>query len=90
MSVSYTHLATALANNLRNMGYDVREYRTTNDENVITPIAADLRKRAQTANDWGADYFISIHTNSSLDPAVNGFETYVYRLGTCLLYTSNI
>ena len=75
-------VATALANNLRNMGYDVREYRTTNDENVITPIAADLRKRAQTANDWGADYFISIHTNSSLDPAVNGFETYVYRLGT--------
>ena len=43
-------------------------------KNVITPtIAADLRKRAQTANDWGADYFISIHTNSSLDPAVNGF-----------------
>lgn len=36
-------VATALANNLRNMGYDVREYRTTNDENVITPIAADLR-----------------------------------------------
>ncbi len=75
-------VATALARDLRNMGYDVREYRTTNDENVISPVAADLRKRAALANEWGADYFVSIHTNSSLNPAANGFETYVYRLGS--------
>ena len=60
-------VATALARDLRNMGYDVREYRTTNDENVISPVAADLRKRAALANEWGADYFVSIHTNSSLN-----------------------
>ncbi len=75
-------VATYLADDLRNMGYDVMMYRTTNDENVISPIAADLRKRAQMANNWGADYFISIHTNSSVNPAANGFETYVYRLGS--------
>lgn len=75
-------VATYLANDLRNMGYDVMMYRTTNDENVISPVAADLRKRAQMANDWGADYFVSIHTNSSVNPAANGFETYVYRLGS--------
>ena len=75
-------VATYLANDLRNLGYDVRMYRTNNDENVISPIAADLRKRAQTANEWGADYFISIHSNSSVNPAANGFETYVYRLGS--------
>lgn len=71
-----------LAENLRNMGYDVMLYRTTNDENVISPIAADLRNRARMANDWGADYFVSIHTNSSVNPQANGFETYVYRKGT--------
>ena len=79
-------VATALANNLRNMGYDVREYRTTNDENVITPIAADLRKRAQTANDWGADYFISIHTNANTNPAINGTECYVYSQNNPAFY----
>ena len=73
-------VATQLADDLRAMGYDVREYRTTPDENVISPVAADLRKRAAEANDWGADYFISIHTNSSTNPAANGIETYVYRL----------
>ncbi len=75
-------VATQLAQDLRDMGYDVREYRTTNDENVISPVAADLRKRAAEANNWGADYFISIHTNSSTNPAANGFETYVYNLNS--------
>ncbi len=75
-------VATYLADNLRALGYDVMMYRTTNDENVISPIAADLRNRARMANEWGADYFISIHSNSSVNPAANGFETYVYRLGT--------
>lgn len=76
------NVATYLANDLRDLGYDVMMYRTTNDENVISPIAADLRNRARMANEWGADYFISIHTNSSVNPAAYGFETYVYRLGT--------
>ncbi len=80
----YVNLAVAsyLAEDLRAMGYDVREYRTAPDENVISPVAADLRKRAAEANDWGADYFISIHTNSSTNPAANGFETYVYGLNS--------
>ena len=33
------------------------------------------------ANSWGADYFISIHTNSSVIPTAQGVEAYVYRLG---------
>lgn len=71
-----------LAELLRNKGYDVMLYRTTKDENVILPIASDLRKRATMANDWGADYFVSIHTNSSTNPAANGFETYTLRPAT--------
>ena len=31
------------------------------------------------ANAWGADYFISIHCNYNVSPAVNGSEVYVYQ-----------
>ncbi len=70
-----------LAELLRNAGYDVMIYRTTSDENVLENKNADLRNRAQMANNWGADYFISIHTNSSTNPNAQGVEAYVYRLG---------
>ena len=75
------NVSLELARLLRRAGYDVRLYRTTSDENVLENKNADLRNRAQTANNWGADYFISIHTNSSPNPAANGVEAYVYRLG---------
>lgn len=74
-------VATQLAELLREGGYEVREYRTTPTENVLSGKSADLTNRARLANEWGADYFISIHTNSSPNPAANGFEAYVYRLG---------
>ena len=63
-------------------GYEVMLYRTTANENVLANKNADLRNRANMANAWGADYFVSIHTNSSVNPAANGAEVYVYRLGT--------
>ena len=55
-------------------------YRTTSDENVLENKNADLRNRAQMANELGANYFISIHTNSSENTAASGVEAYVYRL----------
>ncbi|MDO4744217.1 MAG: N-acetylmuramoyl-L-alanine amidase [Clostridia bacterium] len=76
------NVSLELARLLRNAGFDVRVYRTTSDENVLNDKNADLRNRAETANRWGADYFISIHTNSSERPAAQGVEAYVYRLGT--------
>ena len=75
------NVSLELARLLRDAGYDVRLYRTTSDENVLSDKNADLRSRAQTANNWGADYFISIHTNSSVRPEASGVEAYVYRLG---------
>ena len=41
-----------------------------------------LQSRVNAANSWGADYFISIHTNGSVNPAGNGTEGYVYRVNT--------
>ncbi len=75
------NVARYLAQDLRNLGYDVMEYRTTPTENVLENKNADLRNRANMANEWGADYFISIHTNSSTNPNAQGAEAYVYRLG---------
>ena len=75
------NVSLELARLLRQAGYSVMIYRTTSDENVLQNKNADLRNRAQMANDWGADYFISIHTNSSENTAAQGVEAYVYRLG---------
>ena len=38
------------------------------------------------ANTWGADYFISIHTNANTNPAVNGTECYVYSQNNPAFY----
>lgn len=76
------NVSLELARLLREAGYDVRIYRTTPTENVLQNKNADLRNRAEMANSWGADYFVSIHTNSSTNPSANGTEAYVYRLGT--------
>ena len=75
------NVARYLAQDLRDAGYDVMEYRATPTENVLNDKNADLRNRASMANSWGADYFISIHTNSSTNPSAQGAEAYVYRLG---------
>lgn len=75
------NVANELSRLLRANGYEVMQYRTTRDENVLSNKNTDLSNRANMANNWGADYFVSIHTNSSLNPSANGFEAYVYRLG---------
>lgn len=76
------NVSKELARLLQEAGYEVMMYRTTANENVLANKNADLRNRANMANAWGADYFVSIHTNSSVNPAANGAEVYVYRLGT--------
>ncbi|MBQ7097693.1 MAG: N-acetylmuramoyl-L-alanine amidase [Clostridia bacterium] len=75
------NVALELERLLREAGYETMIYRTTSDENVLENKNADLRNRAQMANNWNADYFISIHTNSSVRPDAQGVEAYVYRLG---------
>jgi N-acetylmuramoyl-L-alanine amidase len=41
-----------------------------------------LRERVRLANEWPANYFISIHCNSNPNPAINGTEVYIYQYGT--------
>ena len=44
-------------------------------------IAVSLKDRAQIANSFGCDYFISVHTNSFTDRKVGGVETWAYAKG---------
>jgi N-acetylmuramoyl-L-alanine amidase len=46
-----------------------------------TDIAVSLKDRAAIANSWGADYFISVHSNSFTDRKVGGVETWAYAPG---------
>ena len=69
----------ALAALLRRSGnYEVRLSRNSPDEVLGNSNAGSLRTRVQDANAWGADYFISIHTNGSTDPSAKGVEAYAY------------
>ncbi len=42
--------------------------------------SGSLIERVRMANTWGADIFISLHTNAVTNPAANGTEIFTYRL----------
>ncbi len=68
-----------LAELLRENGnFEVRLSRPTAETTLGTSNSTSLQSRVSAANTWGADYFISIHTNASEDPSANGTEVYVY------------
>lgn len=71
-----------LARILRNAGYETRLSRPTPQTQLGTSNASSLAARVNEANSWGADYFISLHTNASGVSAASGSEAYVYRLGS--------
>ncbi len=73
-------VAQRLADLLRQNGnFEVKVTRNTPTETLGTSNASSLRERVQIANDWGADYFISIHANASTNPEATGTEVYTYK-----------
>ncbi len=56
-------------------GYTVNFSRTSE-------VNVSLSERAKLANEWGADYFVSIHCNANVNPIYKGTETFFYREGT--------
>lgn len=62
--------------------FEVRLSRNTPDEILGTNNSTSLAARVNMANSWPADYFISIHCNSNVNPAINGTEVYVYQTNT--------
>jgi len=68
-----------LANLLRNNGnFEVRLSRPNASTQIGTSNTSSLRARVNEANSWGADYFISLHTNASENPSATGSEAFAY------------
>lgn len=72
-----------LATLLRASGnYEVRLSRPTPETQIGTSNASSLRLRVADANEWGADWYISLHTNASEQASATGSEAFVFALGT--------
>ncbi len=62
-----------------NGSFDVRLSRPLPTTQLGTSNASSLRIRTEEANSWGADYFISLHTNAGV-PSASGTEAFVYSI----------
>ena len=65
-------IARLAAARLRERGHTVRLTRAGDIDDD------GLRWRAELANDWGADLFLSLHANSFADPAAHGTEAWYF------------
>lgn len=72
-------LANLLNNDPR---FDAKLSRPTPTTVLGTSAASSLAERVRLANEWPADYFLSIHVNSNPNPAINGTEIYLFQLNT--------
>lgn len=80
-------VGVALADLLNaNPAYTARLSRRTPDVILGDSTASSLAARTTEANAWGADYFISLHTNAALDASASGSEAYVYALDSTAFY----
>ena len=67
----------------QNPDFEARLSRPTPETQLGTSNASSLRARVDDANAWGADLFLSLHCNASVDPSVSGSEALVFsRFGT--------
>ena len=61
-----------------NPNFEVRLSRPTKDTMLGTSNATSLSARVNEANAWGADVFISLHTNAAENSRASGSEALVY------------
>lgn len=66
----------------RSGNYEVRVSRPGASTQLGSSNTTSLRARVEGAEAFGADYFISIHTNASDNPAATGSEAYAYGRNT--------
>lgn len=62
--------------------FEARVSRATPTTVLGTNNASSLSERVRMANEWPAHFFISIHCNANVNPAINGTEVYIYQYGT--------
>ena len=61
-----------------NPDFEARLSRPTPTTQIGTSNTTSLRLRVQDANAWGADYFISLHTNAAEAASANGSEGFAF------------
>ena len=61
-----------------NGSFEVRLSRPTADTQLGSSNSESLRLRVADANAWGADYFISLHTNASSNASATGSEAFAF------------
>lgn len=62
--------------------FEARLSRPTPETVLGTNDSTSLIERVRMANQWPANYFISIHANANVNMAINGTEVYIYRYYT--------
>ncbi len=77
---------------LANGNFEILISRPTITTQLGTSTASSLAARVNQANEWGADYFLSLHTNASSNSSASGVEAYAFfrpsaafTLGTIIL-----
>lgn len=58
--------------------FEAKLSRPTATTTIGTSNSSSLRLRVQDANSWGADYFISLHTNAAESAAASGSEGFAF------------
>lgn len=74
-------IAIKLGNLFKSIGYEIMYSRNNLTDNVGISSTSSINLRYTMANNWKADYFISIHCNASINHDAYGTETLVYQLG---------
>ena len=69
-----------------NPEFTPRLSRPTPDTVLGTSNASSVTTRVNQANAWGADIFVSIHTNASVNPNANGSEALIYSVSSTEAY----
>ncbi len=65
-----------------NPNFEARLSRNSPTEQIGTSNSSSLAARVREANEWGADIFLSLHTNAYTNPSASGVESFAYREGT--------
>ena len=63
---------------LANGNFEILISRPSITSQLGTSTATSLAARVNQANAWGADYFLSLHTNASSNTAASGIEAYAF------------
>ena len=71
-----------LADKLKAVGIETKLSRTFLQENIGLTTAGSLSERAEMANNYGADYFISLHCDGFENSTAKGGHCIIFKKGT--------